>query len=187
MAADETPPGLLQGEILVRKASSKDSEAIAALHAESWRQHYRGAFSDAFLDGEVGAERRRVWGERLTAPNAQHFTLVADRNGEVVGFVHMRLDEDPAWGALLDNLHVTYQLKRSGIGRRLLTAAARELIQWRPTDPRFYLWVLDQNTAAQAFYQACGGRDVEISLRGVSGGSRVLCHRIAWSDAAGLG
>lgn len=100
----------------------------------------------------------------------------------------MMLDEDPEWGALLDNLHVTYQLKRSGIGRRLLTAAARELTRCRPTDTRVYLWVLDQNTAAQAFYRACGGGDVEISLhRPVPGGSTVLAHRMVWSDAAVLG
>ena len=35
--------------------------------------------------------------------------------GAVVGFVHMILDEDPRWGALLDNLHVTHRLKRHGI------------------------------------------------------------------------
>jgi ribosomal protein S18 acetylase RimI-like enzyme len=188
MAEDDTTQDLLQREIILRNASSNDIEAIATLHADSWRRHYRGAYSDAFLDGEVVAERRMIWSERLMATNANHFTIVADCNGEVVGFVHMILDEDPDWGALLDNLHVSYQLKRYGIGRRLLTAAARELIRYRPRDTRFYLWVLDQNTAAQAFYRACGGKDVEISLQGpMPGGSSVLSHRMAWSDAAALG
>jgi ribosomal protein S18 acetylase RimI-like enzyme len=190
MAEDDTTQGFLQWEIILRNASSNDIEAIAALHADSWRRHYRGAFSDAFLDGEVVAERRMIWSERLTATNANHFTLVADRNGEVVGFVHMILDKDPDWGALLDNLHVAYQLKRYGIGRRLLTAAARELTRCRPTDTRFYLWVIDQSTAAQTFYRECGGRDAEISLHEhgpFPGGSCVLSHRMAWSDAAILG
>src|SRR5882762_4315778 len=133
---DSTTQGFLQQEIILRNASSNDIEAIAVLHADSWRRHYRGAFSDIFLDGEVVAERRMAWSERLTDTNANHFTIVADHNGEVVGFVHMILDKDPDWGALLDNLHVTYQLKRHGIGRRLLIAAARELTQRRPTDTR---------------------------------------------------
>lgn len=164
MAEDDTTQSVFQRELMVRNASSKDIAAIAALHAESWRRHYRGAFSDAFLDGEVEASHRKIWSERLTATSVNHFTLAADCNGEGVGFVHMLLDEDPEWGALLDNLHVTYQPKRSEVGRRLLTAAARELTRCRPTDTRVYLWVLDQNTAAQAFYRACGGGDVEISL-----------------------
>src|SRR5256884_2586850 len=52
------------------------------------------------------------------------------------------LDEDPRWGTRLDNLHVTHQLKRYGIGRRLLVEAARELVRRRPADRQFYLWVL---------------------------------------------
>ena len=36
-----------------------------------------------------------MWGARLSAPSADQFTIVADRNGEVVGFVHMILDADP--------------------------------------------------------------------------------------------
>lgn len=71
MAEDDTTQSVFQREIIVRKASSKDIAAIAALHAESWRRHYRGAFSDAFLDGEVEASRRKIWSERLTATSVK--------------------------------------------------------------------------------------------------------------------
>jgi len=114
-----------------------DVEAIAALHAESWQRHYRGAYLDSFLDGDVLADRLAVWHARLMAPSAAHFTIGAFQSDAVVGFVHMILDEDPHWGTLLDNLHVTYGLKRHGIGRQLLTAAARELVQRCPADRRF--------------------------------------------------
>ena len=30
-----------------------------------------------------------------------------------MGLAHTQLGEDPAWGALLDNLHVSYGLKRT--------------------------------------------------------------------------
>ena len=119
------------------------------------------------------------------APSAAHFTIGAFQSDAVVGFVHMILDQDPHWGTLLDNLHVTYRLKRHGIGRRLLTEAARELVQRCPADRRFYLWVLGQNTAAQAFYAACGGIRVESTLCGpFPGGGKALGHRIAWPDSA---
>jgi hypothetical protein len=58
MAEDDTTLDFLPREIIIQNASSNDSEAIAALHTDSWRRHYRGAYSDAFLDGEVVAEHR---------------------------------------------------------------------------------------------------------------------------------
>jgi GNAT superfamily N-acetyltransferase len=36
-----------------RAAGPGDANAIAGLHADSWQRHYRGAFSDAFLDNDV--------------------------------------------------------------------------------------------------------------------------------------
>jgi ribosomal protein S18 acetylase RimI-like enzyme len=187
MAENETMHNSMQQEMIFRAASIHDVEAIAALHAESWRRHYRGAYLDSFLDGDVLANRLAVWGARLTAPSADHFTIVADQSDAVVGFVHMILDEDPHWGTLLDNLHVTHRLKRHGIGRGLLAEAARELVRCRPADRRFYLWVLAQNTAAQAFYATCGGTRVETTLCGpFPGGGRALGHRMAWPDAAAL-
>jgi ribosomal protein S18 acetylase RimI-like enzyme len=187
MTENETTHARVQQEMILREASSQDVKAIAALHAESWRRHYRGAYLDSFLDGDVFADRLAVWSARLTAPSADSFTIVADQNKAVVGFVHMILDEDPDFGTLLDNLHMTSQLKRRGIGRRLLVEAARELVRRRPTNRQFYLWVLAQNTAAQAFYAACGGTKVETTLSGpFPGGGRALSHRMAWPDAAAL-
>jgi len=98
----------------------------------------------------------------------------------------MILDDDPLWGALLENLHVTAQLKRNGIGRTLLHEAARRLLR-RGGRNNFYLWVLDQNVAAQQFYAAQGGRRVERRVLGpFPGGGRALGHRVAWPDASAL-
>ncbi|MGH9096910.1 MAG: GNAT family N-acetyltransferase [Acidimicrobiales bacterium] len=165
-----------------REASARDVEAIASLHADSWQRHYRGAYLDSFLDGDVVADRQAVWTERLTQPGEGQFTIVAELDGVVVGFVHMILDADPTWGTLLDNLHVTNDLKRHGIGTRLLVESARGLVKRQPAGG-FYLWVLDQNKAAQSFYAARGGARVETMVRGpFPGGGNALGHRIAWSD-----
>lgn len=187
MAKNESTGFSTRPEIVFRGAATHDIEAIAALHADSWRRHYRGAYLDSFLDGDVVANRQTVWSERLTSPGVDQLTIVADRNGAVVGIVHLILDVDPHWGALLDNLHVDYRLKRRGIGRRLLGEAARGLVRRRPADRQFCLWVLDQNAAAQAFYAACGGARVETTLLGpFPGGGRALGHRVVWPDAAAV-
>ncbi len=112
--------------------------------------------------------------------------MVADGGGEVVGFVHVVFDQDPTWGSLIDNLHVRSDLKGTGIGTRLLSHAALGLLQHRSPGP-VHLWVLDQNEAAQSFYDARGGTRVESELRGpFPGGGRAMGHRYFWPDASRL-
>jgi ribosomal protein S18 acetylase RimI-like enzyme len=170
----------------LRDASDRDIEAIAGLHADSWRRNYRGAYSDRYLDHEVVADRMQVWTDLLAAPRPGEFTLVAERDGEVVGFAHTIVDHDPRWGALLDNLHIRHELKRGGVGSRLMAETARVLLGRVPAS-RLYLWVLEQNRAAQAFYESRGGRRVELSVRGpFPGGGTAGAFRYAWSDPCTL-
>jgi GNAT superfamily N-acetyltransferase len=142
-----------------RLAGPADAPAIAALHADSWRRHYRGAYSDAYLDGDVAADRLAVWSALLAKPDPLRYTLLAEDDDELVGFAHTVFEDDPTWGALLDNLHVVHDRKRSGIGSRLLASTAQAVTQ-RRVRTGLYLWVLEQNTDAQAFYQARGGQCV---------------------------
>ena len=165
-----------------REATEDDAGAIAALHAESWRRHYRGAYLDAYLDGDIDPERLQVWTDRLAPPRLGQFTVCADRAGEVVGFAHIIVAHDPTWGALLDNLHVRSDLKGAGIGTRLLSEAARELVRRSPSQA-LHLWVLEQNTAAQIFYEARRGVRAETALRGpFPGGGTAMGHRYFWAN-----
>jgi ribosomal protein S18 acetylase RimI-like enzyme len=172
-----------QGQpVQYRDATPRDADSVALLHADSWRRHYRGAYLDSYLDGDVIADRREVWRGRLSEPSEGRFTVVAHQGDQIVGFAHAILDDDPQWGSLLENLHVANDVKHSGIGTRLLSETALRLLRLRPSGT-MYLWVLDQNTAAQAFYGARGGRDVETQLRGpFAGGGRALGRRYYWPD-----
>jgi predicted N-acetyltransferase YhbS len=140
-----------------RPALASDAGAVAALHADSWRRHYRGAYSDAFLDGDVEADRLAMWTRRLREPDRPSLTIVAEDRGGVVAFAHTVFEADPHWGSLLDNLHVVFGEKRRGIGSRLLALTAQAVLE---RDTGLYVWVLEQNVAAQAFYAACGGECV---------------------------
>ncbi|MGO9344387.1 MAG: N-acetyltransferase family protein [Acidimicrobiales bacterium] len=165
-----------------RLATEHDAGGIATLHAESWRRHYRGAYLDSYLDGPVVDERRKVWASRLDAFSPDQCTVVADRFGDVVGFAHTVLDEDPKWGALLENLHVRNDLKGRGIGTRLLSEVALRLLGLHPSGS-LHLWVLDQNRPAQRFYEARGGTRVESGVRGpFPGGGTAMGHRYYWKD-----
>jgi GNAT superfamily N-acetyltransferase len=145
-----------------RAACPDDAHAIAALHADSWQRHYRGAFSDAFLDNDAPGHLMRLWSERLGTPDPQARTILAECDGAVVGLAHTILGQDATWGALLDNLHVRHGLKRQGIGTRLLALTAGAVLD-TSSSSGMYVWVLEHNSAARAFYTArgsvCVGRD----------------------------
>jgi ribosomal protein S18 acetylase RimI-like enzyme len=168
-----------------RHATERDIDAIAGLHADSWRRNYRGAYSDAFLDGPALADRQAVWTDRLTKPQPHQVTVVADEDG-VVAFAHAKLDEDPTWGALLDNLHVAQTHQRRGIGARLMSETASAVVERTPSSG-LYLWVLEQNTRAQAFYDALGGSCVGREQVVASGGGDLVASlRYAWPDPSTL-
>jgi GNAT superfamily N-acetyltransferase len=174
-------------DLRFRRAGPSDAQAVAELHAESWRRHYRGAYADAFLDGDVHADRLAAWTARLREPDPGSETIVAEDGEGLAGFVHTVFDEDPRWGALLDNLHVAQRRKRRGIGSGLLALSAQAALD---RDTGLYLWVLEQNADARAFYEARGGRCVErILVRSLSGAPSRLngspgALRYAWSDPA---
>jgi ribosomal protein S18 acetylase RimI-like enzyme len=132
----------------------------------------------------VFADRLAVWTARLCAPDSrgETCTVVAHVGAEIVGFAHVVFDHDPEWGALLDNLHVTHDLKGLGVGTKLMAEVARAVLnRSRPTT--LYLYVLEQNVAGQAFYNARGGQSMERVSRDPDPGYRL---RYWWSDPAVL-
>jgi GNAT superfamily N-acetyltransferase len=175
----------------LRPAGVADAERVARLHADSWRRHYRGVYSDAFLDGDVESDRRAVWDQRLQAQDGSAATIVAEDDGSLLGFVHVVFDEDPTWGALVDNIHVVFDRKRRGVGTRLMARAADAVIERSPTSG-LYLWVNRQNTDAQAFYEARGGRCSEQAPSVAPGGDATRLNgsplklRYVWPNPAML-
>jgi ribosomal protein S18 acetylase RimI-like enzyme len=173
----------------LRLAGPLDAATIAQLHAESWRRHYRGAYADSYLDGDIVTERLRVWSARLSA-GAHTMTVLAEDEGEPVGFVHVVFDDDPRWGSLIDNLHVRVGHQRGGIGTALMARAA-DGIRESAAGKNHYLWVLEQNVAAQGFYRALGGTRGDRLVVGPPGGVPDRLHgrphklRYWWGEPPG--
>ena len=168
-----------------RMATEADSRALAALHVESWRANYRGALSDAYLDGPVEAERRSVWKERFERPRAGQIVMLAERAGSLVGFICGFADHDRTWGTLIDNLHVAPSHKGRGLGRGLMRAIAQHLVQASPGRP-IHLYVLEANHAARGFYDRLGGEPVEHGRKLEPDGSECSVIRYAWPSPARL-
>jgi ribosomal protein S18 acetylase RimI-like enzyme len=170
-----------------REAAASDADGVAALHADSWRRNYRGAYLDSYLDGDVFSDRLSVWRDRLDHDVPDHHTVVAVADdGTIVGFAHTIFGYDPTWGALLENLHVRHDRRSGGIGTRLMAEAAAAVLRTPPTTG-LHLNVLAQNVAAQAFYRARGGTLVDERMGGpFPGGGTAPTLCFAWPDPAVL-
>jgi GNAT superfamily N-acetyltransferase len=169
----------------IREAGRADAAEIAALHAESWRASYRGAYRDEYLDGDVFRDRLDVWTERLSAPAPNQLVVVAEEEGRILGFACAYGGEDPHWGSFLDNLHVRGEHQRRGIGARLIAAVATWCRANHP-DCGLYLWVLEQNKRAQLFYARLGAADRGGEVEVPPGGGQVTGRRYVWSRLADI-
>jgi len=167
----------------IREAKLSEAELIGSLHASSWMTAYRGLLSDEYLDNDLEAERRKYWLKKMPTITNKEFVLVAEENGELIGFVAVLDKPEAGFDALVDNLHVRPDLKRRGIGGKLLNAVATRLLDTQRKS--FYLFVLIGNTEAENFYLAKGGRPLDI-LTHEFGGKVVQATRFAWEHLEGM-
>ncbi len=166
----------------IRTAIPEDADAIARLHAESWRRHYRGSFSEAYLDGEVLPERLAVWRQRLRQPPANQYVAVAEaEDGRLCGFICVYGAEHNEWGTLIDNLHVSPQSQGAGVGRLLMHQAGLWAARFYPDCP-VHLYVLEENPRAQAFYRRCGGTFEASVMSPEPGGGETADQVYIWPD-----
>ncbi len=167
-------------EPVIRSARESDAEAIAKLHAESWRASARGIMSDSYLDDEVYADCRALWRGRLGNPDSPYLTLVAVQRDGLHGFICLKPNADGQWGTLLDNLHVDPDLCGRGLGEALMRVGVTQVEQLVPGRP-MHLLVFEPNLRARRFYQRLGGREAGVVDAPLpEGGRTTRALRLAW-------
>jgi GNAT superfamily N-acetyltransferase len=177
----------MTASVALTPATSADAAAIALLHAQSWRSAYRGLLTDEYLDDHVLDDRTSFWSKRFSAPQPERrCVLKAIGESTLLGFVCVLLDEEPAWGARLDNLHVDPGLKGTGIGYVLFQAAREWTAQMMP-DAQMHLWCVERNLVARRFYDRQGGQVVENAIRPIAQGLRLPELRYLWPPLAKSG
>lgn len=165
--------------IQYRVASEKDLVAIAQLHAQSWKENYRGSFTDTYLDGPVAEERLEVWQKRFAKPDPDMHIILAEKADQLCGFVCLFTNNDLRWGSLIDNLHVANTMKGQGIGKQLMEQAF-QYIKANAKNPRTFLYVLIKNKTAISFYKKLGGALEGSEIFQNPGGGTSSVYRFTW-------
>lgn len=140
---------------IFRKATPDDAPAMAHLIVLAWQKAYRGILSDALLDArdaDAGAQRIREGIE--TKPEFHYYVLEQDRRIAGVSVVCPSSDDDMPGAADIQVFYIHPDDQRQGFGR-ILMRHTLQTIQ-AEGDRRILLWVLTENHAARAFYEAMG-------------------------------
>ncbi|HEY6135971.1 MAG TPA: GNAT family N-acetyltransferase [Rubrivivax sp.] len=152
----------------IRAATPDDAAAIARVHVDSWAATYAAVFPPKVFDEYPLSARERTWQRTThaarTRPGHRIEVLVAERAGEILGFVSLGPFRAPAGVAVeatrgeLNAIYLAPAHLRQGIGSALFVAGRHWLRSAGFSDMR--LWVIEGNPAAH-FYRAHGGVLVE--------------------------
>jgi ribosomal protein S18 acetylase RimI-like enzyme len=140
--------------IRVRPAAPPDAPAMGRVHVRAWQAAYRGQLPDAYLDDLRAEDRAAYWDGALRREGRRGVVLVAERDGEVVGFAAAGPSPDPEGAGELFAIDLDPAHWGTGAGRALLEAAQAELD--RMGFAEWVLWVLPGNARARRFYEAAG-------------------------------
>ena len=150
--------GFTDAPIALRTAVFDDAPAIAELHVQVWRETYRDLATQAAWDALTEEVRLARWREVLAEDCPRRLTLVAEREGRLLGFGTACAPSEAAFEGRgeIRWLHVAPDAKRMGVGRALMAALAGQLGAWGYEGCA--LGVVVGNAPALAFYDALGGR-----------------------------
>jgi GNAT superfamily N-acetyltransferase len=172
------------GTMELSEATFRDYQDIAALQTESWRNAYRDILPASYLDGPILEERQIHWQNlMLSADGKRRGVFLVKDDGALLGFACVLLDEDPAWGARLDNIHVRPAFRGKGTGRVLFKWAAQWVSTREPQWP-MHLFVFEANHPARRFYEGLDGKVVEQYAQQTPAGVVVPSLRFLWEKPA---
>ena len=170
----------------IRRAEPRDARSLARVHVDSWRSTYAGILPDGFLAGLSYGDRESFWDQVLATarPTVSNF-LVETESGKVVGLASGGPERtgDETYRGELYLVYLLEQYQRRGLGRRLVSAVARRLVE--DGFDSMLLWVAKDNHPACRFYEAVGGEPVGSRTIDIAGAD-VAEVSYGWPDVADL-
>ena len=131
---------------VIRPGTAADAEGVARVHVETWQAAYAHVLPLEQLQA-LSLDVRAGW-------HRTHPPIVAEVDGEVVGFVSVGGSRDEDAEGELYAIYVHPDHWGTGAGRALMEAGEAELR--RLGHRNVVLWVLEDNPRARRFYERAG-------------------------------
>jgi ribosomal protein S18 acetylase RimI-like enzyme len=131
---------------VIRPGTAADAEGVARVLVATWQAAYAHVLPQEQLQA-LSVEERAEW-HRARPP------IVAEVDGEVVGFVSVGASRDEDADGELYAIYVHPDHWSTGAGRALMEAGEAELR--RLGHRNVVLWVLEDNPRARRFYERAG-------------------------------
>lgn len=143
--------------IEVRRARTSDAAALAAAHDEAWRTAYRGIIPGPELEKLI-VRRGPLWWENAIRKGSRVSLLVF--GDAIAGYSNYGRNRAKSlqYDGEVYELYLRPEFQGLGLGRRLFTAARRDLAGSGLRS--LVVWALSDNDTAVEFYRALGGRAV---------------------------
>lgn len=144
----------MAGDVSIRDARAEDAEACAAI--------YRPHVTESWVSFELEAPDAAAMARRIADYGASHAWLVAERDGEILGYAYGSPHRTrAAYASSCDvAIYVSAAFPRSGVGRALYGALLTRL-----KDRGFhaaFAGIAQPNPASVALHEACGFTPVGI-------------------------
>lgn len=164
--------------MLVRRYQrDDDNQAIASIYAKSWKSAYRGILPQEYLDN-VNSQK---WMNIFEDTSRQMFLAI--QNETIIGVITCSKARDDRWfdwGEIV-SIYLLPDYYHHGIGTKLLQVALQELIN--QGYKQIYLWVLEENQSAIAFYKKNGFKESKEIVQVNIGGRLVNEIRLVYIQA----
>ena len=143
--------------IEIRRAKASDAQAVADTHDEAWRTAYQGIIPGNELDKLISRRGPDWWDSAIRKGSRITVLQFGDHIAGYANYGRNRARSLTYHGELYE-LYLRPEYQGLGFGRRLFSAARKDLLQ---TGLRsLVVWALSDNEPAVEFYRTLGGRAV---------------------------
>src|ERR1700743_2699 len=143
--------------IEIRRAKSNDAAAVASAHDEAWRMAYQGIIPGTELEKLINRRGPAWWDSAIRKGSRIALLQFGDKVAGYANYGRNRARSLYYDGEIYE-LYLRPEFQGLGFGRRLFTAARRDLLQSGLKS--MVIRALSDNDPATEFYRALGGRMV---------------------------
>src|ERR1700686_3938579 len=143
--------------IEIRRARAADAKAVADTHDDAWRTAYQGIIPGPELEKLISRRGATWWDGAIRKGSRISLLAFGDTIAGYANYGRNRARSLSYEGEIYE-LYLRPEFQGLGFGRRLFTAARRDLAQGGMKS--VVVWALSDNEPAVEFYRALGGRAV---------------------------